>query len=162
MSAFEDIDWETWSPTTRATLLFVIDGPRGLFIRKKRGLGMGKINAPGGHIEKGETPLQAAERELMEEVGVKAIGTRERGELFFQFTDGLRLHCHVFEAREHTGDPVETDEARPMWLALDALPYEEMWADDRVWLPQMLEGQSFVFHGLFDGDTMLGHTIRLG
>ena len=162
MSAFEDIDWESWSPSMRATLLFVIDGERGLFIRKKRGLGMGKINAPGGRIEEGETPLQAAERELTEEVGVEAIGTRARGELYFQFTDGLRLHCHVFEAREYHGVPVETDEALPMWLALDSLPYEEMWADDQIWLPEMLDGRSFVFHGLFHGDDMLGHSIQLG
>ena len=39
-----DIDWNTWKPTDRATLLFVVDRShaRILLIEKKRGLGAGK------------------------------------------------------------------------------------------------------------------------
>lgn len=39
-----------------ATLMFVIDEARGevLLIRKKRGLGAGKINGPGGKIDPGK------------------------------------------------------------------------------------------------------------
>ena len=146
----------------RATLLFVLDGDRVLLIRKKRGLGAGKINAPGGRIEEGETPLQGAERELTEEVGVRAVGTRERGELFFQFVDGLRLHCRVFSAHAFEGEPCETDEALPLWFPVDALPYDQMWADDAVWLPELLAGRSFRLRALFDEDVMLGHHLDVG
>lgn len=146
----------------RATLLFVFDGHRVLLIRKKRGLGAGKINAPGGRIEPGETPIQAAERELTEEVGVRAIGTRERGELSFQFVDGLRLHCRVFSADAYEGEPCESDEALPLWFPVDGLPYGEMWADDAIWIPEMLAGRFFRLRALFDGDAMLGHDIEVG
>ena len=44
----EEIDWNAWEPQQRATLLFVIHGGEILLIRKKRGLGAGKINGPGG------------------------------------------------------------------------------------------------------------------
>ena len=65
-----EIDWPSWSPGDRATLLFVIRDGEVLLIRKKRGLGAGKINGPGGRIEAGESPLEAAIREVQEEVGV--------------------------------------------------------------------------------------------
>ncbi|MBT4161861.1 MAG: NUDIX hydrolase, partial [Gammaproteobacteria bacterium] len=45
------IDWENWEPEEVATLLFVVRDGRVLLIRKKRGLGAGKINGPGGRLE---------------------------------------------------------------------------------------------------------------
>ena len=53
---FEDIDWTQWTPQERATLLFVRRDGQVLLIRKKRGLGAGKINGPGGRLDNGETP----------------------------------------------------------------------------------------------------------
>lgn len=154
-------DWSTWTPTMRATLCFVIDGPRTLLIRKKRGLGAGKINAPGGRIDPGETPAQTAVREVQEELGVTPLDVDERGQLSFQFVDGLRLHVHVFVAPAHQGEAIETDEAIPLWTPLDALPYDQMWEDDRVWLPVMLAGHRFALRAVFDGDAMLSHTLDL-
>ena len=83
-----DIDWSSWQPTDRATLLFVITDGRMLLIRKKRGLGAGKINGPGGKLDPGEAPIDAAVREVREEIGVTPSGVSHRGELSFQFVDG--------------------------------------------------------------------------
>ncbi len=63
------IDWEKWAPKDRAVLTFIRCEGRLLLIVKKRGLGQGKVNAPGGRLEPGETPEQAAVRETREEVG---------------------------------------------------------------------------------------------
>lgn len=160
MKSLADIDWTTWTPTDRATLVFVIEATRVLLIVKKRGLGAGKVNAPGGRIEPGETPLACAEREIQEELGVRAIGAIEYGELTFQFLDGYTLHCHVFRADGCEGEPIETEEAVPLWTPLDALPYDRMWADDRTWLPHLLARARFRGHFLFDGDTMLDHAVE--
>jgi ADP-ribose pyrophosphatase YjhB (NUDIX family) len=157
----EDIDWSTWIPQDIATLLFVIRGGQALLIRKKRGLGAGKINAPGGRLEPGETQLEAAIREVKEEVGVQPIAPRERGELNFQFLDGYALRCHVFSADDCEGELIETDEATPMWTSLGALPYDEMWDDDRLWLPLLLSGRTpFLGRFIFDGETMRSHVIE--
>jgi 8-oxo-dGTP diphosphatase len=157
-----DIDWTTWKPTDRATLIFVIDEPgrRILLIEKKRGLGAGKVNGPGGRIDPGETPLVTALREIEEELCVNATGAVESGELSFQFVDGYGLHCHVFRATGFTGTPTETDEAVPLWTPLDAIPWPRMWADDALWLPHLIAGRSFVGRFVFDGDTMLDHDLR--
>jgi 8-oxo-dGTP diphosphatase len=157
MMNFEQIDWDKWKPTDLATLLFVVRAGQVLMIRKKRGLGAGKINGPGGRIEPGETLLQCALRETREEIGVRALGARELGQLRFQFADGYALQAHVFRADDFEGELIETDEAIPLWFAADALPYDEMWADDRLWLPLMLEETPFSARFLFDAEHMLGH-----
>lgn len=161
MTAFDDVDWDAWQPQVRATLLFVVRDGRILLIHKKRGLGAGKINGPGGKIDPGEEAMACAVREVEEELGVTPVDVSARGTLAFQFTDGLALHVRVFVASDCRGEAVETDEAVPLWTPVDAIPYDEMWADDRVWLPHLLAGRRVALRALFDGDAMLGHTLAL-
>ena len=161
MKSVNEIDWTVWQPRQRATLLFIIQDGQALLIHKKRGLGAGKINAPGGRLEAGETARQAAIRETQEEIGVTPLNVRACGELFFQFIDGLSLHCAVFRADDHEGDPVETDEAIPLWAPLSNLPYDRMWEDDAYWVPLMLEEKSFTGYFIFDGSRMVDHRLDL-
>src|SRR5262245_46225687 len=119
MRTLADVDWERWSADVHATLLFVVRDGRILLIRKKRGLGAGKINGPGGKLDAGETPLSGAIREVEEEIGVTPTGVEQRGEIRFQFTDGLALHGYVFLATGCEGRPRETEEATPIWTPLD-------------------------------------------
>jgi 8-oxo-dGTP diphosphatase len=147
--------WKTWEPRERATLCFLIQDGQILLIRKKRGLGAGKINGPGGRIEPGEEPHECAVRETSEEVGLTVLNVQNRGELHFQFADGYSLHCAVFVAHEYTGELIETDEALPIWTPLDSIPYDEMWADDIHWLPGVIQGGTFRGYFHFDGETML-------
>ena len=69
-----EIDWQTWKAHDPATLVFVVRGGRILLIRKKRGLGAGKINGPGGRLEPGESPLDCAVREVQEELRTTPTG----------------------------------------------------------------------------------------
>jgi 8-oxo-dGTP diphosphatase len=154
-----DVDWEHWVPDDRATLLFVVEETRVLLIRKKRGLGAGKMNAPGGRIEPGERPIDGAIRECQEELCITPTGVREVGELSFQFADGYALHARVFRASGFEGTPTETDEATPHWFTKDQLPFSEMWADDALWIPLMLAEKRFTGRFVFDGDAMLDHEL---
>jgi 8-oxo-dGTP diphosphatase len=150
-----EIDWQAWTPSDRATLLFVIRDGEILLIRKRRGLGAGKINGPGGKLEPGESARAAAIREVQEEVGVTPVGVSQRGELSFQFVDGYGIHVTVFSASDCTGKAVTTDEAVPLWTPVSQIPYHEMWVDDEIWLPWLLEGERFSGRFIFDGDAML-------
>lgn len=156
-----DIDWTSWQGTDRATLLFVVRDGRILLIRKKRGLGAGKINGPGGRLDVGETPIHCAVREVREELLVDVSPPREVGQLRFQFVDGYGIHVHVFRSDDLAGTATETDEAVPLWCALDAIPYDEMWADDRIWLPLLIDERPFEGWFVFDGDRMLDHRIEV-
>jgi len=156
---FGSIDWEEWEPFERATLLFVVRDGLVLLIDKKTGLGAGMINAPGGRIGDGETPEEAAIRETQEEVGVTPRDVRACGELLFQCIDGYSVHIFVFSAGDCDGEPRETDEASPRWTPVDAIPYDAMWEDDRLWIPLMLEGKRFEGRFLFDGLRMIGQEV---
>jgi 8-oxo-dGTP diphosphatase len=158
-SRFEEIDWAAWTPVERATLLFVLRDGHILLIHKKRGLGAGKINGPGGRIDPGEEPEQCAIREVQEELLVTPTGIEPAGDLKFQFADGFSIHGYVFKASGCEGEPRETGEAIPLWTPLDKIPYDRMWADDRIWLPLMLAGRTFSGRFLFDGDAMLGYEM---
>jgi 8-oxo-dGTP diphosphatase len=155
-----DVDWHTWVPKDRATLLFVIADGRILLIRKKRGLGAGKINGPGGRIEPGESAQACAIREVQEELCVVPFGISPRGELSFQFLDGYSIHAHVFSASGCTGQPRETAEASPLWFPLSEIPYAQMWADDAIWFPFLLAQKRFDGRFIFDGDSMLDGEVR--
>jgi 8-oxo-dGTP diphosphatase len=156
-----DIDWESWRADDIATLLFIVDGSRVLLIRKKRGLGAGKINAPGGRLEPGESADAAAVREVEEEVGVTPLEVTAHGSLRFEFVDGYKLCAHVYVARAFRGTPVETDEAIPLWFERAHIPFDEMWADDALWLPHVLAGCIVTGHFTFDADTMLDHSLTV-
>lgn len=160
IQSFEQIDWSIWTPRESATLIFVIKDGQILLIRKKRGLGAGKINGPGGRIDPGETPEQCAIREAQEELHITPREVTFAGELFFQFTDGYSLHGFVYRAGDYDGTPTETGEAAPLWTPLNRIPYPEMWADDEYWLPHMLAGRRFSGRFLFDGDSMLGYDLN--
>ena len=156
-----EIDWARWEPTDRATLVFVVRGGEILLMRKKRGLGAGKINGPGGRLEPGETLLECAVREVQEELRITPQGLRYAGDNAFQFADGYSIHVSVYVAPAFEGTPAETDEAAPLWFPLDAIPYDEMWEDDRLWLPLALAGRAFTARYTFDGDAMLDHAVDL-
>ena len=152
-------DWSLWQPRELATLCLVRDHERILMIRKKRGLGAGKINGVGGRLERGELPLAGILREAREELGITLTDPIKRGELHFQFLDGYSLFCTVFVASRFAGTPIETEEAVPLWFDLCQLPFNEMWEDDKLWLPQALEGKSFRGYFVFDGEKMLSSQL---
>ena len=158
--SLNDIAWGSWTPQQRATLLFVVRDGQVLLIHKKMGLGAGKINGPGGRIEPGETPMAAAVREVQEELLVTPTDIVKSGELCFQFVDGLSLWVHVFKASGCDGEAQETDEAVPLWVDSDDIPYDRMWEDDLHWMPLMLDGTLFSGRFLFDGDRLLDSVVE--
>ena len=156
-----EIDWTAWRAVDPATLVFVIRQGRMLLIRKKRGLGAGKINGPGGRREPGESFADCAVREMQEELRVTPLSTERVGIHRFQFIDGYSTYVHVFRADGFDGEPAETDEATPHWVDVDAIPFDEMWEDDRHWLPLVVAGRRFAGRWIFDGDRMLDYTLDI-
>jgi 8-oxo-dGTP diphosphatase len=157
----DQIDWEAWEPTNICVLTFLFDEhEQVLLIDKKTGLGSGLVNAPGGHIEEDETARDAAVREFKEETGLDVTGLSMQGTLHFQFTDGIRLRGYVFFATGHSGEMIETEEARPFWVKISDIPYEKMWEDDRYWLPPALEGKLFEGFFIFDDKLMVDKRLH--
>ena len=51
------IDWLYWQTVEVRDFMYISDEDSLLLLRKKLGFGAGKINGPGGRIERSETPL---------------------------------------------------------------------------------------------------------
>ncbi|MCL2478204.1 MAG: NUDIX domain-containing protein [Treponema sp.] len=152
-----DVDWKNWIPDEKGVIVYMIDraANRVLLIDKKTGMGKGKVNAPGGRVEKGETAAAAAVRECQEEVSMTPFKPEKRAELFFHFTSGYKLYGEAFFSYSWEGVPTESIEAGPFWCDLDKVPWEKMWEDDRQWLPATLEGKKMRGYYIFDEDDML-------
>ncbi len=111
---------------------------------KRTGMGLGRVVGIGGKLEAGESPEQAAVREVHEETGLRlsASDLQAVGVLDYHFParDEYSQRSHVFVCRRFAGGPVETDEIVPAWFSIDEVPYERMWDDASRWLPTVLRG----------------------
>jgi 8-oxo-dGTP diphosphatase len=124
--------------------------------RKKTGFGAGKVVGVGGHLEAGESPAEAACREVQEEVHVTVqvgdlipAGTVE---FVFPAQPSWDMFSTVFIARRWDGEPTESDEIAPQWHPVASLPREHMWADAEHWLPAMLSGEQLAVRVVLNAD----------
>ncbi|KAH9000764.1 hypothetical protein EDB86DRAFT_3041809 [Lactarius hatsudake] len=164
-------DWLTFSSTRLYTNSFILSpGPpqKILLGYKKRGFGAQWYNGFGGKVEAGESPAQAAARELKEECGIEA-SLEHCGTLLF-FTKGgpeWAFQIEIYRADAYSGTLIETEEMRPEWFCatdretktgltpdgtLPPIPYDSMWPDDVHWMPLLLSKRPFVGRVDFDCD----------
>ena len=133
------------------TLCIIHQHPKILLGMKKRGHGEGKWNGFGGKVEEGETIEEAARRETKEEAGIEIKEMKKLGILEFEYQDGSgNMEVHIFCAKEFKGNPIESEEMKPRWFDVDKIPYDQMWADDKYWLPMFLDRKRFKGKFLFD------------
>lgn len=88
----------------RVAFCVLVRGGRGLLAHRHpdRLLYPDVWDVPGGHIEPGETPEQAARRELAEEIGVEVLHL----EPVPVVVDVPGAETHAFVSREWAGEPV--------------------------------------------------------
>uniref|UniRef100_A0A3P9LVZ7 Oxidized purine nucleoside triphosphate hydrolase n=2 Tax=Oryzias latipes TaxID=8090 RepID=A0A3P9LVZ7_ORYLA len=144
------------------TLVLVVQPGKVLLGMKKRGFGVGKWNGFGGKVQPGEAIEDAARRELQEESGLTVDVLHKIGNIKFEFVGETQLlDVHVFRADSFNGEPSESDEMRPQWFEWDKIPFNQMWADDKLWFPLMLQKKKFVGYFRFEGhDVILSHTLE--
>ncbi len=147
------------------TIVFLRRGDEVLLAMKKRGFGAGRWNGAGGKPKPDETVEQAAIRECQEEIGVTPRSLEQMAEIRFHYPEGKvkQWHGFVYICREWEGEPRETEEMAPRWFQVDEVPFEEMWDDDRYWLPQVLAGERVAAEFTFDAeDRVTAYEVRPG
>ena len=128
------------------TLILPMHDGRLLLGVKKRGFGVGKLNGFGGKLNEGETIVEAAARELFEEVGIEVFADdlKKVAELTFLFPhaeEDWDQVVHFYTVNSWRGEPVESEEMGCEWHSVDEIPFDRMWDDDKHWLPRVLAGK---------------------
>ena len=137
------------------TLLLIIKDDRILLARKKRGFGEGKLNGVGGRQEIGETIEETMIRETQEEIGVVPKDFFKMAIIDFdEYVKGKRTNVsmHIFLAKDFDGEISESDEMNPEWHDLKNIPFNQMFADDNFWLPEILKGNKVIGNFVYDED----------
>lgn len=81
----------------------------------------GRFNGLGGHIERGEDSLTAAQRELLEEAGVTA-NLRLCGILLVDTGEDVGIELNIFRGDYLSGELLSTHEGKPEWIPVEKLP----------------------------------------
>jgi len=148
------------------TLCLLVKEGEVLLAMKKRGFGVGKWNGVGGKLEEGETIEQAVLRETKEEIGVdsKEEHLVKVGNIKFYFNgkEDWNNDMHIYLMSNWEGEPRETEEMRPQWFKHEEIPFTEMWADDKHWLPRVLKANKIEgeFHFSEDGNEIKKFEIK--
>ncbi|MCX8190529.1 MAG: 8-oxo-dGTP diphosphatase [Candidatus Diapherotrites archaeon] len=129
-----------------ATLCMICKNGKILLQKKAKGkFGEGKWNMPGGKVRNGETCIEAAKREVLEETGLKVKKLCEVGKInfFFENSNEPAWVVHVFSAKSFSGLERPNEEGELKWFDTKELPFNEMWPDDKHWYPLLLAGKNF-------------------
>jgi 8-oxo-dGTP pyrophosphatase MutT (NUDIX family) len=141
-------------PKQILTLCLIHDDNRVLLGKKKRGFGEGWWNGFGGKVMPDETIEEGMIREVLEESGLALTDHKKLGVIHFCFPDMIH-EAHIFRGYPKHYDFIESEEMAPAWFDFDQIPYENMWPDDKDWLPLLLEGLYFRAKYDFNHDKVL-------
>lgn len=108
-SDFESEDWKKRQDRQGASILYVEND--GKILAVSRGEDITNMNMPGGGIETGETPAEAAKRELWEETGLKVV---EMFPLFSKISAGREIH--FFKVTKFQGRLKSSEEGIAKWV----------------------------------------------
>ena len=105
------------------SMAIITKGGRVLMVRRRQQEGRLLWAFPGGGIEAGETPEQAAVREVAEEVALEAKAVRVLGARIHPQTgaDMTYVACEPVAGEARVEDDEELAEVA--WIALDEIPY---------------------------------------
>ena len=100
-------------------LCLITDGSRLLLQNRTKNDWQG-YTLPGGHVEPGESFVDAVIREMKEETGLDIKDPRLAGVKQFPIVNG-RYVVFLFKATEYSGTVVSSDEGQMEWVEYDRL-----------------------------------------
>jgi 8-oxo-dGTP diphosphatase/2-hydroxy-dATP diphosphatase len=70
------------------------------------------------------------------------------------------LEVHVFSCSNFEGEIKETEEMAPKWFKIEEIPFDQMWPDDKYWLPILLKGKNFRGKFYVEGRKLVDYQIE--
>ena len=110
--------------------------------KKENDMNEGKWMGVGGHIEEGETPEQAAIREIREESGLVISDLFYAGIVEFVNDDYSEI-MHLFTTNHFTGELIECNEGTLAWIPIKDIYNYPMWEGGKAFLPYLEKPSPF-------------------
>lgn len=112
-------------PIREAVRCYLIKGKKVVVTKYNAGSKKeGYYDIPGGKIEEGETPEEAAIREMQEETGLKVKKLKPKGKMIIEYPNKV-FELTVFLSDECEGEPQEFEENTSEWMDIDELLQKE-------------------------------------
>ena len=132
-------------------LCLITDGSRLLLQNRTKNDWQG-YTLPGGHVEPGESFVDAVIREIKEETGLDIKNPRLAGVKQFPIENG-RYIVLLFKATEYSGTVVSSDEGQMEWVESDRLSEINTVEDFEDQIRVINDPELTEFQYLVDGDT---------
>jgi len=128
-------------------LVFLTRGDEVLLLRgaPDKKLWAGKYNGLGGHIEPGETPHQAAIREVEEEAGLTVEVLALRAVIHVTLNPAPGVLFFVFTGAAPSGELRPSSEGAPVWVARSDVANLPLVEDLPELLPRVLESGPLIY-----------------
>ena len=116
----------------------------------------------GGKLEAGESPFDAARREILEETGVRPLNLRYRGIITFVSDLYGTEYMHLFSADGYEGEiDYDCDEGKLEWVKKDVVPTLPIWEGDKIFLSMLdTEERFFSLKLVYEGDRLVSHILE--
>ena len=136
---------------------YLIQGDEFLLLyrnKKKNDFNKGKYIGVGGHIEEGETPDIAINREVKEETNLDIVSKELRALIIFYF-DEFEEHMYLYTSRDFKGEIIECDEGTLKWVNYHDFSKIPMWEGDKYFIKPLLDNEPyFEMSFLYEGDKL--------
>lgn len=138
--------------TVELTVLCLIHQGERLLLQNRRKKDWDGWTLPGGHIEKGESIVDAAVREMQEETGLTIHSPKLCGIKQFPIENGRYL-VFLFRTESFSGEVRSSDEGEMRWISRSELSDFNTVNDFDELLRVMLDDRLTEFQYVVDGET---------
>lgn len=138
--------------TVELTVLCLIHQGERLLLQNRRKKDWDGWTLPGGHIEKGESIVDAVVREMQEETGLTIHSPKLCGIKQFPIENGRYL-VFLFRTESFSGEVRSSDEGEMRWISRSELSDFHTVPDFEELLQVMLDDRLTEFQYVVDGET---------